>query len=134
MKPETLEWIKKAEGDYQVAKKEFRSDKPVFDAVCFHAQQCIEKYLKAWFSENHRQFPRTHDLIVLFELGRDKLTELVIHRSSLAFLTTFAIAFRYPGDEALIEDAQEALEKMESIRLLLRWRLGVEKRDSGEKL
>ena len=48
MKPETAEWIQKAEGDRGTARREFAvEDTPNYDAVCFHAQQCAEKYLKA---------------------------------------------------------------------------------------
>jgi len=48
MKPLTSEWVEKAEGDLATAKREIRVRKaPNFDAVCFHAQQCAEKYLKA---------------------------------------------------------------------------------------
>ncbi len=39
------EWIEKAEGDYRVALRESQvTDEPSWDAVCFHAQQSIEKY------------------------------------------------------------------------------------------
>ena len=42
------EWIKKAEGDYNTALREYRVRKnPNYDAAGFHAQQSIEKYLKA---------------------------------------------------------------------------------------
>jgi HEPN domain-containing protein len=32
------------------------------DLVCFHLQQCIEKYLKARLNEAGIPFPKTHDL------------------------------------------------------------------------
>ncbi len=133
MKRETVEWLQKAEGDYQVANREAKAESPVYDAVCFHAQQCIEKYLKAWLVENERNFPRTHDLIVLFDLCKDIVTELKPHRASLAFLTAFAVAFRYPGEAAMSEDAHEALQMMETIRALMRWRLGVESKPNTAK-
>jgi HEPN domain-containing protein len=45
----TAEWVQKAEGDFLVAQKMLRARKqPVYDAVCFHSQQCAEKYLKAF--------------------------------------------------------------------------------------
>ena len=48
MKPITQEWIDKAEGDWATLMREYRARKnPNYDAVCFHAQQCAEKYLKA---------------------------------------------------------------------------------------
>jgi HEPN domain-containing protein len=48
MTPLTREWIDKAEGDFATARREIRvRQAPNYDAVCFHAQQCVEKYLKA---------------------------------------------------------------------------------------
>ena len=47
MKPLTHEWSQKAEGDYTVAATLWQAESAVYDAICFHAQQCIEKYLKA---------------------------------------------------------------------------------------
>ncbi len=42
------EWVQKAEGDFSTALREWRARKNRnHDAACFHAQQCIEKYLKA---------------------------------------------------------------------------------------
>ena len=58
MKPMTLEWVAKAEGDFAVMEREARvRKKPNYDAVCFHAQQCAEKYLKARPCEAEIEFP-----------------------------------------------------------------------------
>ena len=44
MKPLTLEWIEKAEGDFLVASQIMkRSKHRVLDAACFHCQQTVEK-------------------------------------------------------------------------------------------
>ncbi len=68
MKPFTREWIIKAEGDYMTATREFRArQKPNYDACCFHAQQCVEKYLKARLQEAEISFARTHHLTALLE-------------------------------------------------------------------
>jgi len=49
MNPIVQEWIDKAEGDWNTARREYRVRKsPNYDAVCFHSQQCAEKYLKAF--------------------------------------------------------------------------------------
>lgn len=41
-------WIKKAEGDLKTAEHTLTlKERCPFDTVCFHAQQCAEKYLKA---------------------------------------------------------------------------------------
>ena len=41
------EWVDRAEGDFRTAEREVRvRNAPSYDSVCFHAQQCAEKYLK----------------------------------------------------------------------------------------
>lgn len=66
MKPITLEWIDKAEGDYIAAQREARARKyPVYDVACFHAQQCAEKYLKARLVKGGLAFGKTPNLIAL---------------------------------------------------------------------
>ncbi len=68
MKPETKEWVDKAEGDWETMLRESKvSVKPNYDAVCFHAQQCAEKYLKARMIEADVSFRKTHDLLNLLE-------------------------------------------------------------------
>lgn len=63
------EWIEKAEGDYHTALREFRARKfPNFDAAGFHAQQCVEKYLKAILQQNNIRFEKVHDLLALLNL------------------------------------------------------------------
>ncbi|MDD2455478.1 MAG: HEPN domain-containing protein [Kiritimatiellae bacterium] len=55
----TLEWVAKAEEDAAVSERESRVRKqPSPGAVCYHAQQCIEKYLKAVLQEQGRPIPK----------------------------------------------------------------------------
>ena len=69
MKPLTSEWVAKAEGDFATMLREVRVRKaPNYDAVCFHAQQCVEKYLKARLQEADCPFGRTHNLSALLDL------------------------------------------------------------------
>src|SRR5262245_55415528 len=69
MKPITLEWVAKAEGDWDTAQREYRARRrPNYDAACFHAQQCAEKYLKARLEEAVIAFGRTHNLVSLLTL------------------------------------------------------------------
>ncbi len=42
------EWIKKADHDLKIGKDEYTTKDPVTDMICFHMQQCVEKYLKAY--------------------------------------------------------------------------------------
>jgi HEPN domain-containing protein len=62
MKPLTEEWVRKADGDFLAAQQLFRSrNAPLFDAACFHCQQCAEKYLKAILQENDKPIPKIHN-------------------------------------------------------------------------
>lgn len=61
MKPETTEWVQWADGDMNSAQREFAvQDEPNHDSVCFHAQQCAEKYLKARLIEEVLPVMRIH--------------------------------------------------------------------------
>jgi HEPN domain-containing protein len=69
MKPITQEWVNKAEGDFATAERELQVQQMSnYDAVCFHSQQCVEKYLKACLQEESIAFSRTHDLSILLDL------------------------------------------------------------------
>ena len=58
MNPLTHEWIQKAEEDFEAAQRLSRSRTiPLWNAVCFHAQQCAEKYLKACLQEEELALP-----------------------------------------------------------------------------
>ncbi len=112
----TCEWIDKAEGDIGTAGRELAvTDGPNHDAVCFHAQQCAEKYLKAILQERRIRVPRTHDLIELMELAvqTDPLWEELSDR--LSVLNEFSVDIRYPGvftDEATARDAFETAQEV----------------------
>lgn len=117
MKPLTLEWIEKAEGDFQTMERESRVRKnPNPDAVCFHAQQCAEKYLKARLCEAGEKISKIHDLAVLLEkvLPLEPLWEA--HREGLLYLSEFSVNVRYPGDQAEREEALSARKYCRAFR------------------
>ena len=127
MKQLTHEWVEKAEGDFRTASREWRVRKaPNYDAVCFHAQQCIEKYLKARLQNADIPVEKTHNLITLLDmaLSLDPLWETC--RNELAVLSASAVAFRYPGDAADKETAREAIAICRKLRDQIRRSLGLE--------
>lgn len=126
MNPITGEWVQKAEGDFATASRELQVSKdPNYDAVCFHAQQCIEKYLKAKLQESNIQFGKTHDLSTLLDLILPIETTWDTLRGDLQALTAFAVAYRYPGDEADENEAREAVTRCEKVREIVRVSLGL---------
>jgi HEPN domain-containing protein len=98
---------------------------PNFDALCFHAQQCAEKYLKARLCEACVDFAKVHDLVVLLEkvLPAEPLWE--VHREGLAALTDYAVAFRYPGESANRAAAKDAAQHCKVFRKAVRAALGL---------
>ncbi|MCC5847708.1 MAG: HEPN domain-containing protein [Verrucomicrobia bacterium] len=85
---------------------------------CYHAQQCVEKALKAMILYHQTSFPYTHDLAKLFGLLHG-LCEIPNGLEEAVILTGYAVEGRYPGfDEPLTEsDWQEAVRLAESVLL-----------------
>ncbi|GEM_PF-34404 len=125
LKPETQEWVTKAEGDWQDALILRQSPTPNWDNICFHAQQCAEKYLKAFLEERGIAFPKTHDLVELLNLAGGQLSELDPLKADLAQLSLFAVLPRYIGFRATQKDAQNALQIAEQVRQVVREKLGL---------
>jgi HEPN domain-containing protein len=111
MKPLTSEWVAKAEGDFATMLREVRVRKaPNYDAVCFHAQQCVEKYLKARLQEADCPFGRTHNLSALLDLLLPIEPSWEVLSPYLRTLTVFAVGVRYPGESADNMMAREAVK------------------------
>jgi HEPN domain-containing protein len=126
MKPLTSEWVDKAEGDFITARRELRARKaPNYDAACFHAQQCAEKYLKARLQEEGIAFSRTHDLATLLDLLLPVEPSWAVMRSDLDRLTSFAVEFRYPGTSADKAMARSAVAVCQDVRHRVRMSLGL---------
>ena len=127
MKPLTLEWIDKAEGDWFSPQREVRARKnPNYDAACFHAEQCAEKYLKARLQEAGIAFKKTHDLVNLLHLVLSLEPAWNILRPDLTILTDFAVDYRYPGTAATTE-AQDAVKRCRNVRIAARRAFGLPK-------
>lgn len=127
MKKITEEWIKKAEEDYLVTTRESEAKPMVGYAICFHAQQCIEKYMKAILQEKEIEFEKIHDLGVLLEQSKDILPELIGYRDELIKLSTYAVDVRYPGFDISEKEANECVEIMRKLRQIIRSYFGLNK-------
>jgi HEPN domain-containing protein len=126
MKPTTVEWAAKAEGDFAVMERECAVIVcPNYDAVCFHAQQCAEKYLKARLCEAGVVFGKTHDLVVLLDQALGVEPGWDTFREDLAYLSDFAVSFRYPGESADRDSAQEVQNRCRAFRQAARHALNL---------
>jgi HEPN domain-containing protein len=100
------EWLAKADNDLKTAAHTLTLGKDCpTDTVCFHAQQCVEKHIKALLIFRAIPFPKTHNIRVLRALLPPKLDRKVQDR-----LTRYATVLRYPAavpDVTLTEARQE---------------------------
>jgi HEPN domain-containing protein len=118
------EWIAKAEGDFATAQREFRVRRaPNYDAVCFHAQQCAEKYLKAYLIAQKNDPPRIHNLIELLKLCVKLDGTFELTRPAMESLNAFAVVVRYPRAFATKDEARDAVKQMKQVREFVRGKL-----------
>ncbi|HNZ39867.1 MAG TPA: HEPN domain-containing protein [Candidatus Latescibacteria bacterium] len=114
------------EGDFATARRELRARKhPNYNAACFHAQQCAEKYLKARLLMAGTRFPKTHDLEALVKLLLPHEPGLLELLPMAVSLTSLAVDVRYPGHPVDKATAAEALGYCNVIRAAVRRSLGL---------
>ncbi len=126
------EWIKKAEEDFRVALslRQLRRNPP-HNSVCFHAQQCIEKYFKALLEKQGGMIRKIHALPVLLDQCAETYPFLIAMRPDMVRLSVYAVEFRYPGESASVEDAKNAISIMKRARTELRILLELERQGRG---
>lgn len=118
------EWVSKAENDLTNATHTLKlEDKCPTDTVCFHAAQCVEKYLKALLVMRSTAFPKTHDiesLLALVPPGNRPTVSIEEQRR----LTAYATAARYPDYPLItLEEARQAVELARGVRDSVRLQL-----------
>jgi len=101
-----LEWYEKAEQDIPAADIVAEANPMLYDVAAFHAQQCAEKYLKAFLVFNELFPPKVHALNQLIDLakGFDSSFEELREAESLS---KYSVRTRYPADFAV--DTQQQI-------------------------
>lgn len=121
-------WIRKAENDLINAQNSINiKPNPPLDTVCFHAQQCAEKYIKAFLVYYEIEFEKIHDLEELAGLASKVDKSFLEILDMCGRLTDYAVDIRYPlFEEPTKEEAEKAIEIAEEIKkfILKRLRLG----------
>jgi HEPN domain-containing protein len=110
------EWLLKADHDLKNAVHTLTlgEDCPT-DTVCFHAQQCVEKHIKALLVFQSIPFSKTHDIHAPPKL-RPKLEGNVQDR-----LTRYATVLRYPGAaDVSLTEARKAVAIARQVRKEIR--------------
>ncbi|MBS1870211.1 MAG: HEPN domain-containing protein [Actinobacteria bacterium] len=100
--------LRKADADLAAARVLAADPDPHDDAVGFHAQQAVEKALKAALASLEVETPRTHDLTFLVEpLGMHGV-EVPAGLSESEWLSPWAVTTRY-------DDLEETLDRAAAI-------------------
>ena len=119
------EWVQKAENDLRNAAHTLKIARQCpTDTVCFHAQQCVEKYLKALLTWKAIEVPRTHRIQELIPLVPPEARPRLERHEQLR-LTDYATVTRYPGDYEPIEmsEAKAAVSLARRVRREVRRQL-----------
>lgn len=91
-------WLFRANEDLAVIDHLIQTDPQAYPStICFHAQQAVEKYLKALLAWKGVDFPRTHDVDFLLAECR-KINPGQFDQIDLKSLTDFGVTIRYPDD------------------------------------
>ena len=98
-------WLKYALDDLHSAEALIKEK--IYNTVCFHSQQAVEKLLKALIASYGRPIPRTHNLSRLNKICEDLYNDkLGIDDEWLIFLNDIYIDSRYPADFGILPDGQ----------------------------
>jgi HEPN domain-containing protein len=124
------EWIAKAEGDWEAMEILLTRNTPgLRDAVVFHAQQCVEKLLKARLIQLGQTVDKIHDLAALSRQLEAVDGQWSWNGEELADLSSGAVLARYPGFETSSEEQEERVEFASNLRQALRILLGSEQQE-----
>jgi HEPN domain-containing protein len=82
-------WLERADHDIITAQQTLLLVGGPTDTPCFHAQQAIEKALKAFLTAHQVAFPRTHDLLRVLDLTLVLMPDLDAYREQFADMKTY---------------------------------------------
>jgi HEPN domain-containing protein len=94
-------WLRYADTDLKSASVLLKEG--IYNMVCFHSQQAVEKILKSFMTTFGQEIPRTHNLIRLYKTC-EQLHGKTINADvdGLIFLNRVYIDSRYPTDIGLL--------------------------------
>jgi HEPN domain-containing protein len=115
------EWVAKAEDDLVTADHTLKlGRRSPTSIVCFHAQQCVEKYIKALLTLQGVNFPKTHDVEQLVALIPPRMRPGLTVEDQRQ-LTGYATGARYPGSPPIsLAEAREAVSVARRVRAEIR--------------
>jgi HEPN domain-containing protein len=124
---EAEEWLRYATEDLGAAEVLAAPDAPRPKQALFHAQQAVEKALKALLVLQDRPYPLTHNLALLVDACSGTDQQLRSELAHAVWLTQYAVRFRYPGEpeEPDIPEATAGLADARRVVDFIRRRLAM---------
>jgi HEPN domain-containing protein len=99
------QWIEKAEHDMITAQRLLEIEPMILDNACFHCQQAVEKYLKAFLIYNGVDIEKTHNIVFL--LSQCANFDPAFSAIDPLNINVYAVQGRYP-DTNLMPEKEEA--------------------------
>jgi HEPN domain-containing protein len=113
------QWLEKADHDLIAATLLIEQRPLILDIVCFHCQQCVEKYLKAFLISHGWDLIKTHNVnFLLEECGiKDGDFKSIVLKN----LNLFTSDIRYPDNflDPSLSEANEYLAIAENVKILV---------------
>jgi HEPN domain-containing protein len=102
---EVRQWIELADKDLALAEHTAKTMWPTpHEIVCFHCQQFVEKYLKAFLVSKGQEPPYIHDLVKLADLCETENPVFGQIKQKCVVLTEYGVQPRYPNEMQIIEE------------------------------
>jgi|GEM_PF-97042 len=129
-------WLIKARNDLKTAENESKlsSEDMVTDAICFHSQQAVEKYLKAYLISKEIDFDKSHKLEYLLEICIEEDNDF--SQVDIGDLSFYAVEVRYPDDFYIPteKEARESLEIAQQVKAFILKKLDIKESDIRKDL
>ena len=130
---EIKKWLIKGLNDLKTAEILINLPKEeiVTDTLCFHCQQAVEKFLKAFLVASNVEFGRVHSIEYLIKLCEKIDKEFEFLYDITANLTDYAIDVRYPDEFYIptIEEAKKAFESAKKVKDFIFKKLNIKEKD-----
>jgi len=114
---ECNKWVEFAEKDYEAVQLLVHNAKPLLEIICFHCQQCAEKYIKAFIIKTNNEIQKTHNLEELLKTCIKIDCDFISIKNQCIDLSDYAVETRYPYPyEIDLEDMKKAIQDLDTIR------------------
>ena len=111
-------WLKRAKSNFKIAQIA-KDDDICYEDLCYEAQQCSEKALKALLIYLKQEIPKVHSFHILLEKLEQHI-EIPEEIKDVIELNNYAVQTRYPGDYLSL-DKEEYERSLEITERVFEW-------------